>query len=544
MPARSTQRFLVLVVVVACIVLAATGLYMLGMPLLEGKPRSFWHSLSWAAETITTTGYGSDTRWDHPMMVLFVVALQFFGVVLIYMIVPIFLIPYIEERFEARLPREAPPKIENHVVIYRYGAAVESLLEELRQSRVDALIIETDETIARRLVEHGSTVVFGDTVAEALDGSRLPQARALIANGPDAEDAAAILIARQQGFKKEILALVEEPYHRQPMSLAGADAVYTPHHMLAAALAARASRRINPRVSGVQQLGRHLEVSEMRIDPHSDVVGKTLAEAHIGARTGTTVVGQWVAGRLITSPSPKMRLEPRGVLVALGRDEGLEKLARWVGGAAFASRTGPFIIGGYGQVGRKIHDLFTAVGEEVRVIDRNAGPDVDLVGDILGPGILEAAEPAQAQAVILALDSDSATLFATLFVRDRVPEVPIIARVNEASNVERIYRAGADFALSVSHVSGQILAQRLLRQESITLDPHLKVLKVPSDHLVGLHPSQLGIRERTGCSVVAVERDEDVLVSFPEEFSFAQGDSVYICGSTEGTQRFLRELKG
>ena len=111
MPLRSTQRFLLLVVFVACIVLIATGLYMVAMPFFESKPRSFWESLAWAAETITTTGYGGDSHWDHPVMVLFVVAMQFFGVVLIYMIVPIFLIPYVEERFEARLPRKAPRRL-------------------------------------------------------------------------------------------------------------------------------------------------------------------------------------------------------------------------------------------------------------------------------------------------------------------------------------------------------------------------------------------------------------------------------------------------
>jgi hypothetical protein len=34
--------------------------------------------------------------------------------------------------------------------------------------------------------------------------------------------------------------------------------------------------------------------------------------------------------------------------------------------------------------------------------------------------------------------------------------VPIIARVNQSENVERIHAAGADFALSISRVAGQI----------------------------------------------------------------------------------------
>jgi hypothetical protein len=66
-----------------------------------------------------------------------------------------------------------------------------------------------------------------------------------------------------------------------------------------------------------------------------------------------------------------------------------------------------------------------------------------------------------------------------------VPEVPVIAWVNQAENVLRIHRAGADFALSISQVSGQMLAQKLLGQEAVAVDPQLKVLKVSPDGLAG-----------------------------------------------------------
>jgi Trk K+ transport system NAD-binding subunit len=81
--------------------------------------------------------------------------------------------------------------------------------------------------------------------------------------------------------------------------------------------------------------------------------------------------------------------------------------------------------------------------------------------------ILKQAAIADVQAVILALNADSTTLFATVIFKDLAPNVPVIARVNRAENVERIYAAGADFALSISQVSGQLLAWRLLGKESV-----------------------------------------------------------------------------
>jgi Trk K+ transport system NAD-binding subunit len=541
---RPRRHLLFLVVVaVPALVLGTALLYMLGMAYLEGRRRGFWDSLAWAAETLTTTGYGADSHWSHPLMVVYVVAVQFAGVFLVFLLVPIYLIPFLEERFETRLPTEVEGDLAGHVVIYRYGPAVESLLGELAAAGLTTVVLEPDEAVARRLLEPGPRrsqtvrIVHRGLDDGALGAARLERARALIANGTDDENAALILAARQLGFQGLILALVEEPYHRRPIELAGANATFTPRHMLGAALAAQASHRISPRVSGLQSLGRNLEVAEMQVRPQSPLAGKTLEEAEIGARTGATVIGQWKGGELELAVAGA-RIEPRGKLVVVGSHESIDRLSVLAEGAVASRRHGHFVVGGGGEVGRKVAELLRTVGEAVHLIDRRAGAEVDQVGDVLDLRVLEAADVRNAQAVILALDTDSATLFASVILRDLAPEVPVIARVNHSGNVERIHRAGAYFALSISQVSGQMLARKLLGQEAVAVDPQLKVLKVAADNLTGHHPADLHIRERTGCSVVAVERGEEVLVDLGPAFRFAADDTVYVCGSTAGVRRF------
>ena len=63
-------------------------------------------------------------------------------------------------------------------------------------------------------------------------------------------------------------------------------------------------------------------------------------------------------------------------------------------------------------------------------------------------------------------------------------------------------------------------------------------MKVTARGLEGRRPRELGIHEKTGCSVVAVERGDDLLVEFGEEFRFQAGDAIYICGSSEATQKY------
>ncbi len=540
---RSRRRLAFLILGLLLTVLASAFLYMWGMAALEGKPRGFWESLEWAGETLSTTGYGADSKWEHPAMVLLVVIVQFLGVFLVFLIFPIYLIPFLEERFETRLPQEAHKDLEGHVVVYHYGAGVETLLEELAGAAVPTLVLETDEPIARRLLESGVNIVYRGLDDGALAAARLGGARAIIANGTDDENAALILAARQLGYKGPILALVEEPLHRRPMMLAGATAVFTPRHILGSALAARASARINPRVAGVQQLGRNLEVAEIRIHPDSPLAGHTLDEAAVGARTGATVIGQWIGGELVVQDRSGLPLARDGILVVVGSHASIDRLHDLAGGAVALRRQGPFVVGGGGEVGRKVAELLREVGEEVKLIDRKPGEEVDLEGDVLDARVLEAAGVKDAQAVILALDTDSSTLFATVILKDLVPEVPVIARVNQAENVERIHRAGADFALSISQVSGQMLAKKLLGQESVTVDPQLKVLKVSPEGLAGRAPAELDIRGRTSCSVVAIERGDEVIVELGEDFRFRPEDAVYICGSGEAIRRF-REVFG
>lgn len=538
---RSQKRLLLLVAAVpVLVVLSALG-YMWGMERLEGEPRGFWDSLEWAGESLTTTGYGGDAHWRHPWMVIFVVLVQFVGVFLVFLIFPIYLIPFLEERFEARLPKRVKG-LEKHVVVYRYGPAVASLLDQLEEAGAHTLLVEQDEAQARRVADRGHQVILARLEDEALEAACLPRARALIANDTDAENAAVILAARQAGFAGDVLALVEEPVHRKPLVLAGATAVFTPRHILGAALAARASARISPRVAGVQQIGRKLQVREMRIGPRSPLAGTTLREAGLGAKTGATAIGQWVGGELVSPLTGSTRLQPNGILVAVGSQESLQRLEALADGATTLHREGAFVVAGYGEVGRKVVQLLRDVGEEVRVIDRDGAEGVDVVGDALDPRVLEEAEIRRAQAVILALDSDSATLFATVIVKEHAPQVPVIARVNQAENVDRIHRAGADFSLSMSQVSGQILARRLLGQEAVAVDPALKVLKVPVEGLTGRHPTDLDIRERTGCSVVAVERGEEVLVEFPPEFRFQDGDTIYVSGESGAVNQFEKSL--
>jgi Trk K+ transport system NAD-binding subunit len=526
---RSTRRLLGLAIGLVLFLIGSALLYQEGMARLEGVHRTFWDSFEWAAETLSTTGYGFDSHWRSPAMVILVVLVQFTGVFLVFLIVPIFLVPFLEERFERRVPRSAS-KIKDHVIVYRYGPTVETLMQRLAGSDIPSIIVETDETAARAVLERGLPVVFSRAEEDALDVCRLGQARALVANGRDEENAALILRARQMGFRGEIFAFVEEPAHRKPMELAGATAAYTPRHIVAAALAAHASDRISPRLPGSESLP-FLERRELRVTAASPLAGRTLAVANLGEATGATVVGQWVRNRLNARCDAAMTIEPGAILELVGDTASLDRAAAMIG-SPFLRRSGPYLIAGFGEVGRKVHELLTDAGEEVRVVERETREGVDIVGNVLDPSILKRAALNECRAVILALNSDDATLFATVIARDAATDVTVIARVNHSRNIDNIYRAGADFALSISDISGEMLSARLLGRVARSRDEHRQVMRVAA--VAARAVRDLPLRQH-GCSLVAIGRAGSFL-PITAKTAVQPGDDLYLAGGAEAVR--------
>ena len=531
---RSTKHLLALLVLLPSAVLVLGTLYMLGMTHLEGAPRTFLQGIQWASETMTNTGYGADNRWNHPVMALYVIITPFIGQFLVFLIFPVLVLPYFEEQFEVRLQHVLPP-MAGKVLFYRYGPAIESVLEEL----TPFVIFEEDMTLARNLRDRGYDVVFGKLSEDASVLTPVSQAQAVVTNAGDHANATCTLLVREFGFAGPVYALADDPIYRPPMIQIGATDVFTPAHVLGAALAARASTRISPPAEGMHLLGTIVGMAEFRVRAGSPLAGKRLGDLHLREQHGVSVIGQWVGGTFTTTKGPDTLVEPGAILVVVGRHASLEMVERM---AMPIRRTGPIVLAGLGAVGKKVIEMLHDAGETCVVIDRAAAPGVDVVGNVLEPAILDRAGIREASAVILALSDDGESVFATAVVRDFAPEVPLIVRVQRTPNIERLYRSGADFAISVGQVAGQILAYHLLGEQVVHVENRIKFVRLNPGTLTEQHPWHNEAVERTGAKIVAVEREHDVIVEFDRDFRVRPDDALFVCGSLTSLKRYQREF--
>ena len=533
---RSSKRFLSILGILPLTVVLLAWIYMQGMQHLEGHPRSFLQSLQWATETITTTGYGADNAWSHPVMALYVVLVQFAGQFLIFLVFPMVILPYFEEQFEVRLQHQLPT-MAGKVLFYRYGPAIESLLDEFKNKGTPFVILEEDMELARNLRDRGFDVVFGKLADDPSMLAHVAQAQAVVANADDHANATFTMIVREQGYTGPLYALADDPLYRYPMIQLGATEVFTPSHVLGAALASQASIRISPPAEGMHLLGTKIGMAEFRVRTESPLAGKQLGELRLRERHGVTLIGQWLAGVFTTTKGPQTRVEAGAILVAVGTHANLEIVERM---AMPIRRAGPIVLAGFGAVGQKVVEMLQDAGETVTVIDRLAAPGVDLVGSVLERATLDQARLREASAVVLALSDDSESVFATAVVRDYAPQVPLIVRVQRTRNTARIYRSGADFAISVGQVAGQILAFQLLGEQVLQVESRIKFIRQEAGALVGSHPWRSEELDRTGAKVVAVERGGDIIVEFKDDFVVQAEDQLFVCGSLSSLERYQR----
>lgn len=539
------RRTVYYALVLALIMLAYAVLYHTGMVALEGEEVSFLHSLQVVVETFTTTGFGSDAPWEHPWMNVLVVVMDLTGVVLIFLAMPLLLFPLFEEAISTTPPTELEEDLTDHVIVCAFSPRTEVLIDELVARDIEYVIVESDTDRATTLHEGGHPVINRN--AESVDGleaARLSAARALIVDVDDETNTSIILTAKEVARDVQVISTVEDPNREHYHRLAGADTVLTPRLLLGESLAAKVTSGISAELNDVIEITEDFELAELPVQRDSDLVGRTIAESKIREQTGVNLLGAWSRGWFESPPSPGMEIDESTVLLAAGREEQLQRLKERTRSTLRPPTAGETIVVGYGETGRAVGEVLQRRGVTYTVLDGIEMPDVDVVGDATEPENLIEAGITGARTVVLALPEDATTEVTTLVSRDLSPSVEIVARAEQMENVTKIYRAGADYVLSLATVSGRMLATTVIEDEEvISLNTQIEVVRTPAPRLAGQRLEDARIRSRTGCTVVGVERNGDVITELGPEFRIETDDLLIVAGTDEGVNRFTELLE-
>ncbi|QPV61303.1 NAD-binding protein [Halosimplex litoreum] len=181
--------------------------------------------------TASTVGYGDVTPASQQAK-LFGTSVLVLGVASFTVALGSLLGPAIEARLSQALGTMNDSDLElldDHVVVLGYGDLTEPLLEEL-STAADFVVITPDPDLAATLRARDLHVVVGDpSDEEPQKQAGIEHARAVIAaTNDDAQDALAILTARQFHPDARVVAAATDRENVEKLRRAGADAVISP----------------------------------------------------------------------------------------------------------------------------------------------------------------------------------------------------------------------------------------------------------------------------------------------------------------------------
>jgi K+/H+ antiporter YhaU regulatory subunit KhtT len=105
--------------------------------------------------------------------------------------------------------------------------------------------------------------------------------------------------------------------------------------------------------------------------------------------------------------------------------------------------------------------------------------------------------------------------------------------------MQKLYRAGADYVLSLATVSGRMIASTILEDRDVlSLDQRVEIVRTAAPGLAGQTIGDALVRTKTGCTVVGVERNGEVLSDAGPDVRIESGDELVVAGTDDGIQRF------
>ena len=472
----------------------------------------------------------------------YIAVMDLVGMALLFGALPVVATPLLESAFATSVPRSLEEGLEGHVVVCSDTTRSDALLDEFESEAVPYVVVEPDPERALALYEAGHTVIRADPeTTDGLSSARLTDASALVTDVSDQVDASIVLAAKELSTDVRAISVVEDSARERYHRLAGADEVLSPRSLLGESLASKVTTSVRTDLDEAVAIGDSLRIAEVSIHHGSGLAGSTLIGSRIGERTGVDVIGAWFNGSFEAAPPPDATLSAGTVLLVSGTEGQVERLVDLTNSAARRFGTGETVVVGHGQVGKTVVNTLESAEIPVTVVDRDDGEAIDVAGDATDPETLREAGVADARTVVLALPDDTTAEFATLVARDLAPNVELLARVEDPESVPKMHRAGADYVLSLSTVTGRMSASAVLAdRDVVSLDTHVEVVRTEAPTLVGRTVGEAAVRERTGCTVIAVERGEELVTDVGQETRIERGDELVVAGTDDGVRAFER----
>ena len=321
------QRFLSDFVKLIMLVVFGT----IGFMIVEGW--SPLDSLFMTVITLTTVGYGEVHPLDTNGKIYAIVLILIGAGVVLYILGDM-----VELFIELNLGRSMKYKIvklSDHQIVCGYGRTGQEVCEHFHNNRIPFVIIEQDPETARDAEANGFLVLQGDASSdEVLLDAQISRAAGIVCALPDdTQNTFIALSAKGLNENIDIVARAANPGSEAKLKRAGARMVISPYIICGQRLAAAVTHPLVTEFLDVvmHMPGRDLRLEQFPLAKGSGLIGRTLKDAHIKQTSGAMILAVRQSGKLITNPSPDLIFGLADVLIALGAQQDLVRLAELAG---------------------------------------------------------------------------------------------------------------------------------------------------------------------------------------------------------------------
>ncbi|SES85142.1 voltage-gated potassium channel [Natronincola peptidivorans] len=296
---------------------------------------SFIDALYMTVITISTVGYGEVGEMTASAM-LFSIVIIFFGLgtagYAFTSVVSLFLEGTFKEAWRRKRMEDKIGQLKDHYILCGAGETGQSIIEQFEKSKVPFVVIDKNEKQVAELMAEGVLIVQGDATHEdVLIKCRIHEAKGLITSLPDdAANVFVVLTARELNKNLYIVSRAIERNSRGKLKKAGANNTISPNEIGGRRMAALILR---PSVISFLDIITHagdvvLDLEDVVICEHGEIVGKTLKEAKIPERTGLVVLAIKKHGKknLMLNPSFDETLNVGDVMIVLGQEKQVHQL--------------------------------------------------------------------------------------------------------------------------------------------------------------------------------------------------------------------------
>jgi Trk K+ transport system NAD-binding subunit len=540
---RLLARFLF--VLVAMITVFSVGFHLL--MLWEGQEFSWITGFYWTLTVMSTLGFG-DITFHTDIGRLFSILVLLSGMSFLLILLPFTFIeffyePWMNAQAAARAPRRLSAETSGHVLLTSHDPLTSALIRRLERYRYPYALLVPEVEDALRLHDLGLNVMVGDLDdPETWNSARVGEAALVASTASDVTNTNVAFTVRVLAKDLPIITSASDEASVDILKLAGSSVVLRPEQMIGESFALRTLG--GDTMSHVIGEFDKLLIAEATAH-RTPLVGKTLRENKLRERVGVSVIGVWERGSFEPARAETV-VDENTVLVLAGSKKHLSRYDEIF--QAYSVAAAPVVILGGGRVGRATAQALARRDVDYRIVEvlpeLIRDPEKYVHGSAADLAVLEKAGIRETSTVIITPNDDDLNVYLTIYCRQLRPDIQILSRATYEQNVATLHRAGADSVLSYASMGVSAVLNLLKRSKILMVAEGLDLFKVriPAS-LAGQTIAESSIRERTGCSVVAIQTERGMEV-VPDPFETLPSDAdIVLIGTARAEGRFL-ELYG